>query len=33
MTYFIFTRDILAGKPIRIFNHGNMKWCERATSL
>jgi len=25
MAYFSFTRDILAGKPIRIFNHGNMK--------
>ncbi len=24
MAYFSFTRDILAGKPIRIFNHGNM---------
>jgi len=24
MAYFSFTRNILAGKPIRIFNHGNM---------
>lgn len=24
MAYFSFTRDMLAGKPIRIFNHGNM---------
>jgi len=25
MAYFSFTRDILAGKPIHIFNHGNMR--------
>ncbi len=25
MAYFSFTRNILAGQPIRIFNHGNMK--------
>jgi len=25
MAYFSFTRDMLAGKPIRIFNHGNMQ--------
>ncbi|MDQ6960261.1 MAG: SDR family NAD(P)-dependent oxidoreductase, partial [Mariprofundaceae bacterium] len=25
MAYFSFTRDILAGKPLHIFNHGNMK--------
>jgi UDP-glucuronate 4-epimerase len=25
MAYYSFTRDILAGKPINVFNHGNMK--------
>ncbi|MDX8407509.1 MAG: NAD-dependent epimerase [Mariprofundaceae bacterium] len=25
MAYFSFTRDILAGKPIRLFNHGDMQ--------
>jgi len=25
MAYFSFTRDILAGKPIKVYNHGNME--------
>ena len=25
MAYFIFTRKILAGQPIRVFNHGDMR--------
>lgn len=25
MAYFSFTKDILAGKPIKVFNHGNME--------